>query len=148
MSSSEPVFGYGSNMDLDQMKKRCPNSDLCPFIAEARGWQLCFPRTSSTRRGGVGSIVREPGESAWGVVFLMTPADLKSLDGYEGVFRDAYHREKLEVFTADTKSHIVWTYFAVPQDSPAKRYLHTVTILRYICAEPGILDCLLNIKLN
>jgi hypothetical protein len=33
-------------MDLGQMKKRCPNSELTSCVAEARGWKLCFPRES------------------------------------------------------------------------------------------------------
>ena len=123
MSSTELVFGYGSNMDLKQMEERCPNSKLQPFIAEARGWRLCFPRKSDKRRGGVGSIVRDPGESVWGVVFHVAQGDLPSLDRREGVFLEAYHREKLEVFGVDGKPQMVSTYFAVPQDNPPKHYL-------------------------
>ena len=56
MERSVLIFAYGSNMDLAQMKERCPNSDLQSFIAEARSWKLCFPRYSENRNGGVGSI--------------------------------------------------------------------------------------------
>lgn len=122
MPPSELVFGYGSNMDMKQMEERCPNSQLQPFIAEARGWRLCFPRRSDRRRGGVGSIVRVPGESVWRVVFHIAQRDLASLDRREGVFIDTYHREKLEVFGVDGKPQIVWTYFAVPQDNPPRHY--------------------------
>jgi cation transport regulator ChaC len=118
----ELVFAYGSNMDLEQMRERCPGSDLRPFVAEARGWRLCFPRRANKRRGGVGSVIRHLGESVWGVVFRVTPEDLRTLDKREGVFIDAYHRERIEVFSVDGKSYDVWTYFAVPQDSPARDY--------------------------
>jgi hypothetical protein len=52
----------------------------------------------------------------------VTPEDLRTLDKREGVFIDAYHRERIEVFSGDGKSYDVWTYFAVPQDSPARDY--------------------------
>src|SRR5690242_6364360 len=85
MMKSELVFAYGSNMDPAQMRERCPESDLSWFVAEAEGWRLCFPRKSTKRKGGVGSIAREEGASVWGVVFAISERDLSRLDEYEGV---------------------------------------------------------------
>ena len=115
MMKSELVFVYGSNMDPAQMRERCPESDLSWFIAEARDWRLCFPRSSTKRKGGVGSIVKEPGQSVWGVVFTVSERDLARLDGYEGV-PNAYKREPIEVFDADGRKFPVITYLAVPQE--------------------------------
>jgi cation transport regulator ChaC len=105
------IFAYGSNMDLQQMKERAPNSELAPFIAEARGWKLCFPRESKKREGGVGSIERKEGSSVWGVVFSVTEGDLESLDSHEGVPRGRYTRGPIEVYNGQVV--LTQTYFAV-----------------------------------
>src|ERR1700720_4581675 len=86
------IFAYGSNMDLQQMKERRPDSDLESFIAEARNWALCFPRESDKRKGGVGSIEGRQGASVWGVVFTVSERDLARLDRREGVLIGAYTR--------------------------------------------------------
>ncbi len=78
-------FAYGSNMDLVQMRERCPGSLLSPVVAEARGWKLCFPRRSDGRKGGIGSITEDKSASVWGVVFSVTQQDLERLDRFEGV---------------------------------------------------------------
>jgi cation transport regulator ChaC len=121
----ELVFAYGSNMDAEQMKRRCPDSkdELCPLVAKAEGWKLCFPRYSERRRGGVGSIIRAPGETVWGVVYrIVSHEDLVSLDRAEGIFTNAYHREWLTVKGGNGQELKTWTYFAVPQDDPPKDY--------------------------
>jgi len=123
MAKNELVFGYGSNMDLNQMHNRCPNSDLASFNAKAKGWKLCFPRTSSLRKGGVGSIVPSPCDETWGVVFSVDSQDLLRLDGFEGVNSGAYRRDFIEVFDSNDKPHKVWTYFAIPKDNPPKHYV-------------------------
>lgn len=115
--NNELVFAYGSNMDLAQMQERCPDSDLASFIAEARGWRLCFPRESTRRRGGVGSIVREEGLSVWGVVFSVSDRDLPILDRFEGVGVGAYRREKVDLIDPHGHSVDAWTYFANEEGS-------------------------------
>ena len=121
MQESEFVFAYGSNMDPAQMRERCPESDLSWFIAEARNWRLCFPRSSIRRKGGVGSIVTNESTSVWGVVFAVSPKDLKRLDSFEGVGR-SYRRDHIDVLNQRGNSYRVWTYFANPQEDPAKEY--------------------------
>ena len=119
---NELVFAYGSNMDMLQMKKRCRSSKLEPFVARLEGWKLCFPRRSEKRNGGVGSIVRDRKEVVWGLVFRITPKDLESLDGYEGVSAGAYRRERLGVTARNGKKCAAWTYLAVPQETPPNNY--------------------------
>jgi gamma-glutamylcyclotransferase len=107
------IFAYGSNMDMEQMTERCPESALAPFVAEARDWKLCFPRESTKRKGGVGSIEREKGSSVWGVVFSVSERDLKRLDRREGVLIGSYTRGRLEVHDRDGQAAQTQTYFAV-----------------------------------
>lgn len=114
MQENEMVFGYGSNMDLTQMQQRCPDSELTPFIAEARKWRLYFPRHSKKRRGGVGSITADANSSVWGVVFSVCSKDLKRLDSYEGVNSGSYKRERIDVHDKHGTTFNVWAYFAIP----------------------------------
>jgi cation transport regulator ChaC len=102
-------------MDLAQMKKRCPHSELATFIAEARGWKLCFPRASEKRKGGVGSIERQQGLSVWGVVFSVNECDLESLDRHEGVPKGRYIRGPVEVHKQNGEPVQAETYFAIRQ---------------------------------
>jgi hypothetical protein len=124
MAAIEFVFAYGSNMDLSQMRERCPNSKdkLQPFIAKADGWKLCFPRHSDRRQGGVGSIVSAKGQAVWGVVFGLTLEDLAKLDRSEGV-PNAYRRDRLPVTWGNHLKQEVWAYFAIAQDNPTKHYI-------------------------
>jgi gamma-glutamylcyclotransferase (GGCT)/AIG2-like uncharacterized protein YtfP len=118
----ELVFAYGSNMDPQQMRERCPESGLSWFLARAEGWGLCFPRLSVKRKGGVGSIERRLGHDVWGVVFSVTQKDLDRLDQFEGVASKAYQRDRIEVVKRDGDRIKVWTYFGVPQNTPVCEY--------------------------
>jgi gamma-glutamylcyclotransferase (GGCT)/AIG2-like uncharacterized protein YtfP len=132
MHLSELVFAYGSNMDPAQMRERCPESDLSWFIAEARGWRLCFPRESKKRKGGVGSIVKSEEASVWGVVFTVSERDLARLDSCEGVPGGAYNRAVVDVVDRHGRGLSVWTYFAVRQ-GPEQEFLpHSNYITLYI----------------
>jgi cation transport regulator ChaC len=121
MLKSELVFGYGSNMDPSQMRERCPQSDLAWFIAQAQDRALWFPRKSIKRKGGVGSLKASDGDVVWGVVFSVSERDLDRLDRSEGV-PDSYKRDPIEVTKQDGSRHTVWTYVAVPADTPPKDY--------------------------
>jgi gamma-glutamylcyclotransferase len=121
------IFAFGSNMNLAQMKKRCPNSDLASFMAEARGWKLCFPRYSGNREGGVGSIERQEGSSVWGVVFSVNEYDLPRLDNHEGVPKGRYSRGTLKVHKQNGEAVETEAYFAVRQReqdfTPHRKYI-------------------------
>jgi gamma-glutamylcyclotransferase (GGCT)/AIG2-like uncharacterized protein YtfP len=132
MKQSELVFAYGSNMDPVQIRERCPDSDLSWFLAEARGWRLCFPRHSNKRKGGVGSIVRSEDDSVFGVVFAVTKPNLTQLDAYEGVAACTYKRDYLDVFNSDGKSCSAWTYFAIQNGQNREFVPHTDYIALYI----------------
>jgi predicted component of viral defense system (DUF524 family)/gamma-glutamylcyclotransferase (GGCT)/AIG2-like uncharacterized protein YtfP len=117
--SDQLVFAYGSNMDPRQMRHRCPDSELAARRAVAIGWKLCFPRYSAKRGGGVGSIIREPRSTVWGVVYSTCGSDLKRLDGFEGV-PHSYRRDLVEVEMDTGISMSAWTYVAIPEVPPAE----------------------------
>jgi gamma-glutamylcyclotransferase len=121
MLQSELVFVYGSNMEPSQMRERCPESDLAWFIAQVQDRALWFPRKSTRRKGGVGSLRSSEGDVVWGVIFSVSVRDLERLNRFEGV-PNSYERDRIEVTAQDGSPHKVWTYTAVPADTPPKDY--------------------------
>ena len=51
-------FAYGSNLDLPQMKRRCPSSKLISK-GTLPGYRLTFNRFSSGWGGGVADVIQE-----------------------------------------------------------------------------------------
>jgi type I restriction enzyme M protein len=125
-------FAYGSNLDPQQMRERCPRATT-KFIAEARGWKLCFPRSSERRGGGVASI--EPGlSSVWGVVYELSREDWKRLNRREGYdpsrepSHNSYNWQEISVHDYRGSEHRVGTYVATPalSNPPAQAYLDLI----------------------
>ncbi len=83
-------FAYGSNMDVEQMRVRCPASQV---IGTAR---LDGYRFRINRRG-VATVVAEAGAVVWGVIWDLTREDERTLDGYEGVPSGLYSKEEIRV---------------------------------------------------
>ena len=76
-------FAYGSNLDPAQMAERCPSAT---FVGRAvlEGHALAFTRWSTRRRCGVADVVPSSGGRVWGVVYALSEADGRLLDGFEG----------------------------------------------------------------
>jgi hypothetical protein len=68
-------FAYGSNLNLRQMRTRCPDATPVGGL-ELPNWQLVFR--------GVCDIVRADGESVQGGLWKITPRCEAALDRYEG----------------------------------------------------------------
>ena len=67
-------FAYGSNMDWDQMRTRCPSAAFVG-IARLPDHRLAFTRFSKTRKCGVADVVPAKGQSVWGAVFSIDERD-------------------------------------------------------------------------
>src|SRR5260370_28717436 len=76
-------FAYGSNMDWDQMKTRCPSACFVG-VAVLRDHRLAFTRRSKKRACGVADAVPEEGAAVWGAVFEIADVDIGRLDDTEG----------------------------------------------------------------
>ena len=76
-------FAYGSNLDPDQMKSRCPGHQVVG-MAVMHDHQMVFPLTSHDWGGGVAGVQMHHGAELWGMVFELTDDDLAALDRYEG----------------------------------------------------------------
>ena len=78
-------LAYGSNINLTQMKYRCPAAvPLMP--AELKDYTLAF------RGGGVATILPEKDSFVPCLLWSITPACEQSLDRYEG-YPNLYHKE-------------------------------------------------------
>lgn len=115
-------FAYGSNMDPEQIKARCPDAELVG-IGVLPDHALCFPRRSTKWNCGVSSVTPVAGRETWGVVFRLTPKDLASLDASEGFRSDrpaslnSYNRVPVVVRVDDVPTEMM-SYIAIGQETP------------------------------
>jgi len=91
-------FAYGSNMNLDQMKQRCPESKLVGK-AYLPNYKLGFTRQSKNWNSPVADALVSPGDEIWGVVYELTKNDIELLDIKEG-HPEIYKRIKETAFLA------------------------------------------------
>ena len=124
-------FAYGSNLDLLQMKRRCPSSELISK-GSLPGHRLTFNRYSSGWGGGVADVIQDQGSEVWGLVFELSSEDLKRLDRYEGCYKDQtslYERWKAIIDTPDGQVCDVWVYTVVEKQKfvqPTPEYLQII----------------------
>jgi len=85
-------FAYGSNMKLEWMEERCPDSRPLR-IATLHDYLLSFRYPSTSwPGGGACDIISRKGSLVWGVLFEVSEADLQALDDYEDVAQGGYRR--------------------------------------------------------
>lgn len=111
-------FAYGMNTNLDSMRHRCPTA-VCLGAAWINNYEFVF-RTHA-------DIQKNPGSICYGVLWDITPADLKSLDALEG-YPYYYNRFRVRVNQGD---HFVYavTYQMTDQtyiQEPGRSYLEMV----------------------
>lgn len=86
-------FAYGSNIDLEQMARRCPAAQgVGPVTLE--NYELAF------RGSGFATIVPKKGSVVHGLLWSITPLCEQALDRYEG-YPCHYTKEPVSVRTAD-----------------------------------------------
>ncbi len=85
------TFAYGSSMDWQQTRERCPSATFVG-IALLPDHRLAFTHRSTKRRCGVADAVPVAGQGVWGVVFEIGDRDVGRLDKSEG-FRPGRPRE-------------------------------------------------------
>ena len=124
-------FAYGSNLDLPQMKRRCPSSKLISK-GSLSGYRLTFNRFSSGWGGGVADVIQKQGSKVWGLVFEISDTDLERLDRYEGYYKDQnslYERWKAAIDTPNGQVCDVWVYTVVEKQKfvpPTSEYLQII----------------------
>lgn len=115
-------IAYGSNLNVEQMKYRCPNArELCTGVI--KGYQLLFKGSQSGNY-----LTIEPNENyeVPVVIWEVTEACEHALDNYEG-FPTFYRKETIPV---ETENGVIEDAFAYIMNghtlgAPTDRYFRT-----------------------
>jgi hypothetical protein len=91
---------YGSNMDPEQMLRRCPSS---PHAGTGwiRGWRLTFGAEDFGWEGALPTLVpvEDDGPGVFAALYDLTDADERALDAWEGADIGLYRKVRLRVHT-------------------------------------------------
>ena len=119
-------FAYGSNLDADQMKRRCPSSRFVD-IGRLENHALTFSGYSARWRGAVATIVKHRGAATPGVLYSLEPEDLDALDSFEG-HPFAYRRCRKMVRDSDDRRVLAHVYVLGRPDPvpPGVEYFRTI----------------------
>lgn len=82
-SADVMYFAYGSNLDLAQMRERCPSARK-EARAVLQGYAIAFGGWSARWGGAVASIVPVLGSRVEGLLYRIEREDLRQLDRFEG----------------------------------------------------------------
>lgn len=121
-------FAYGSNLDSLQMRDCCPgHRTIGPALLSDHA--LRFRGHSEHWEGAVATIDPQPGETVWGVLFVLTESDRDRLDRYEhflghGRADNFYDRTWVTVMgpggeTVRAEAYVMRPF---PEGYPSRRY--------------------------
>ena len=85
-------IAYGSNLNVPQMRWRCPKATILG-TAILKGWELLF---KGSKTGSYLTIEEKDGGSVPVVIWEVTPADEAALDRYEG-FPSFYYKKDIRL---------------------------------------------------
>ena len=114
---------YGSNMDTEQMRERCPHSPT-RGTGWLQGWRLTFGGESIGWEGSVATIVEDPFAQVFVLLYDVPKEDAARLDDYEGVPMGLYSKIRVRVHTLDGEE-LAWTYVLNDYEGglPSPRYV-------------------------
>jgi gamma-glutamylcyclotransferase (GGCT)/AIG2-like uncharacterized protein YtfP len=119
-------FAYGSNMNHEQMKKRCRNAK---FIGRGyiENYNFVYDGYSFSRKGAVANIIPYEGDIVFGAIWEINEDDLKNLDKYEG-YPNVYNRKLIIAKDDNGLEYNVWVYLRESQGigMPSKEYYDIV----------------------
>ena len=99
-------FAYGSNINLDQMERRCPNAEVAGPVT-LNGYRLLF--RGGYPNNGVATIAPDPTKQVKGLLWRLTQECEQSLDHYEG-FPHFYGKETVTVMDKAGNEYTVMAY--------------------------------------
>lgn len=121
-------FAYGSNMNKEQIHKRCSNPRAIA-VAKLAHHRVAFFGYSKIWDGAVETVIAAPGQEVWGVVYVLNFSDGERLDASQDVRMDGsghYFHYPAEVTDTEGKTHAILFYkkdiLGVPQQ-PSREYL-------------------------
>lgn len=92
-------IAYGSNLNIPQMRFRCPDARIIG-TANLDGWELLF---KGSKTGSYLTIEQKAGSTVPVAVWEVSEADERNLDRYEG-FPTFYYKSELNLTIKDIKS--------------------------------------------
>lgn len=125
MNSKERLYiAYGSNLNLEQMKHRCPTAKVVS-AATLQDWRLWF---RGSQHGAVATIEREHGFQVPVLLWRIRPQDELALDRYEGW--PVLYRKEILWLTVKGKRVRAMVYImnetGHPYGAPSAGYLDTI----------------------
>lgn len=128
-------IAYGSNLNLEQMKRRCPDAKLLG-TGTIRDYGLLF---RGSPKNAVATIEPLAGSKVPVGVFEISEMDEKYLDRYEG-YPHLYYKDKVDIEIHDEKTEAM-IYLMHPKyemGMPSRSYYQTI--------RKGYIDCNLDIS--
>ena len=116
---------YGSNMHLEQMKKRCPNAKVI-----GKGELLGYKLTFRGRGAGVANVERSKLKRVPIVLWEITKKCERALDRYEG-FPTLYTKETVTIATVDgDQTAMLYVMAKQYEEMPAMTNEHYFEVIR------------------
>jgi len=125
LSGAPLYFAYGSNLDAEQMKARCPTARP-RGVARLANHRLDFTHYSKRWSGGAADVLPAPGRTVWGLVYEMGSEDFARLDPFES----GYQRVELALDGAGTRVDAT-SYTVVDKGEFAPHPIYLEKVLRW-----------------
>lgn len=125
MKTTTKIYGaYGSNMNLEQMKRRCPNAKVIGK-GQAKGYTLTFRGI----KNGVANIEQSLGDTVPIVLWEITHQCERALDIYEG-YPKLYVKKNIDILTekgiVTAMVYVMAKEYEKLPTKPSKYYLDTI----------------------
>ncbi|HSP36476.1 MAG TPA: gamma-glutamylcyclotransferase family protein [Frankiaceae bacterium] len=113
---------YGTNLDPEQMRRRCPHSPV-RGVGWLESWRLTFGGEDVGWEGALTTLVEEPLSSVYVMLYDVPDLDEKALDEWES-YPLIREKIRLRVTTLDG-SPLAWVYVVRAYEGglPSCRYL-------------------------
>ena len=121
---SRLYIAYGSNLNLEQMKHRCPTAEVVGSTM-LHSWKLWFRGGAG---GAVATIEREKDGKVPVLVWRIQPQDELALDRYEG-FPYLYRKEMRRIALNGKRAYAmvyIMNETRHPYGTPSNSYLYTI----------------------
>lgn len=117
---------YGSNLDPARMALRAPASPVAG-TGWLQGWRLTFGGADLHWDGALATVVEEPGESVFVILYDVPAQDEGSLDAWEGTDLGLWRKVRVRVAALDGDV-IAWLYVLDDYEGglPSHRYLSVI----------------------
>ncbi len=115
-------FAYGSNLNHEQMKRRCNGAKYIKKHT-LKSYKLCFSHKTKSSIYGHANIIKNKKSKVLGALWNINKKDEKELDWYEGV---DYNYYKKNYFTLKGKKVLVYVQKIYYLQKPNSTYLHTI----------------------